>query len=303
LNLRKEIMQNDELIWQVINQGFCSFKAKLETRNFCRNQYNVTGLCNRSSCPLASSRYATVIEKEGICYLYMKTIERAHTPDKLWEKVKLSKNYLEALQQIDQHLEYWPNFLKHKAKQRLTKIRQYLIRMRKLRKKAIGKKIVTIHKKVEKREKIREDKALKIAQLEKKIKSELLERLKKGVYPQDEIVNMGHEFNAVLEEEGVSDEDEDEEEEEGSQQDLEFVEGSDIEDLEQEFDEDEILEEDEEEQDEESDDEEVSSKKRPIQRIDPQVSKKGKRGDAKINIQFEQEEERGPSRISATHKD
>ncbi|CAN4114135.1 unnamed protein product [Withania somnifera] len=256
-------MQHDEVIWQVIRHKHCSFMAKIETGIFCRNPYNVTGICNRSSCPLANSRYATIRDHDGVFYLYMKTIERAHMPNKLWERIKLPRNYEKALEIIDKHLVrkltsfftyhfisivlqsnnfppplslsqlpqmYWPKFLVHKAKQRLTKMTQMRIRMRKLALKT-REKIMTTPRKETKRESRRQEKAEKAALLDKNIEKELLERLSKGVY--GDIYNYPEKkYQEILDREALPEEEEEEEEEEETI--MEYVEG--YEDLEEEDD-------------------------------------------------------------------
>ncbi|XP_065858163.1 uncharacterized protein [Euphorbia lathyris] len=224
-------MQHDEVIWQVIRHNHCSFMAKITAGNFCRNPYNATGICNRSSCPLANSRYATIRDHDGVFYLYMKTIERAHKPNQLWERVKLPRNYEKALEIIDKHLEYWPKLLVHKIKQRLTKMTQMRIRMRKLALKTREKLMTTPRKQI-KREARREEKAEKAAMLDKSIEKELLERLKKGLYiDNNDIYNIvpTEDYENILDKLA-----EDQKEEEEEDLEIEYVEGYD--DLEEEDD-------------------------------------------------------------------
>ncbi|KAL2130199.1 hypothetical protein VTI74DRAFT_6788 [Chaetomium olivicolor] len=227
---------SDEIVWQIINQQFCAFKLKTtKGNNFCRNEYSVSGLCNRQSCPLANSRYATVrTSPKGTIYLYIKTIERSHMPSKWWEKIKLSKNYQQALQQIEERLQYFPKFLQHKCKQRLTRLVQVATRMRRIaaEEARLGEQLVPkMAPKIKHREEARERKALAAAKLERTIERELLERLRQGAYGDQPLNCNANIWKKVLnalenEGEGVRDKDmdkgiEEEDEEAESEEELE----------------------------------------------------------------------------------
>lgn len=156
-------------------------------QTFCRNEYNATGLCSRQSCPLANSRYATVRANPttGALYLFMKTAERAHTPAKWWERIRLSPHYATALEQLDARLAYWPKFLVHKCKQRLTRLTQVALRARRLAREEARLDEHTVARlapKVRRREETRERKAEAAARVERQIERELVERLTSGAY-------------------------------------------------------------------------------------------------------------------------
>lgn len=200
-----------------MGQTFCSFKVKThdDKVRFCRNPYNVTGLCQRGVCPLSNAQYATVIEHEDELYLYIKTAERAHLPRRQWEKVKLDTSFPKALAQIDEELQWWDQKLVIKVKARLLRLKQYLMRKRKMLMEP-QVEYVSVNKRQEDKLLRREEKAEAAARIELEIEKELLDRLRKGTY--DSVINYNKEaFEKLLDEEedrGEFDALEDEEDEE-----------------------------------------------------------------------------------------
>ena len=246
----------------------------------------MTGLCNRNSCPLSNSRYATVYESKGICYLKIKTPERAHTPKLLWESIKLDPSYNKALEQIEKELEFFPKFLKHKCKQRFTRLRQVLVKSRKMKLEG-SEEYQIISRKAEKREKSRLVKAEKSAVIESHIAQELLKNLKEGKY--DDIYNINKNIrDKIMEKETIVDEGIKEEDYDENDFDKGYIEDFSEDDYENEEDEFEEEEEDKNEVDEIFKKEDEKEDKKEDKKVKT-LGKKTKRN--KKNIEYENEYE------------
>eukprot|EP00917_Polyrhabdina_sp_WS-2016_P022203 GHVP01048220.1.p1 GENE.GHVP01048220.1~~GHVP01048220.1.p1 ORF type:complete len:227 (+),score=51.09 GHVP01048220.1:45-725(+) len=175
-------MAADDTIWEIVGSEFCSFRKKLQPKCFCKHTENVTGLCNRTSCPLANGTYATVKEEQGEFFLWVKEVERQHLPRHMWEKIKLSGNWKRAIREIERALNNLVTENRiNECKARYLALRRVLKTTRKLAQNSTGK-LVVVKKKTERREKAREAAALQAAKLEHAVERELLDRLKEGVY-------------------------------------------------------------------------------------------------------------------------
>eukprot|EP01012_Entosiphon_sulcatum_P029340 TRINITY_DN3573_c0_g1_i1.p1 TRINITY_DN3573_c0_g1~~TRINITY_DN3573_c0_g1_i1.p1 ORF type:complete len:292 (+),score=102.83 TRINITY_DN3573_c0_g1_i1:238-1113(+) len=280
-------MQHDDIIWNCLKQDFCSFRVKTEHHLFCRNEYNLTGLCKRTSCPLANGRFATVREVDGRLMLCIKTVERAHSPRDMWDQVELNRKSLRvALQEVDDNLQWWPKHLIYACKLRVIRLKQYLMKCRKYQLDN-PVRIERINKKEERALLKREARAEKFARIDVEIEKELLDRLRSGRY--DSMVNIAKDhFERLINQELDEEEEENENENEG---DAEGRREKRVRDLEDEYHEvyGELEDEDEVEIEQEDREEQQAKRLKAMERNQRQAKADANRAPKKPRVEIEKE--------------
>eukprot|EP00933_Yihiella_yeosuensis_P028071 TRINITY_DN21883_c0_g2_i1.p1 TRINITY_DN21883_c0_g2~~TRINITY_DN21883_c0_g2_i1.p1 ORF type:complete len:183 (+),score=44.90 TRINITY_DN21883_c0_g2_i1:579-1127(+) len=114
----------------------------------------------------------------------MKTVERAHSPRNLWEKVRLAGQLRKALDQVEKLIGNWPTNQLKRVKEELVKRLQQQEPATQMAQKGLsnGTKLSGISRKLERREAKREVKAENSARLSQSVEQELLQRLRQGMY-------------------------------------------------------------------------------------------------------------------------
>jgi len=118
-------------------------------------------------------------------------------PSKLWDKVELPEDVEAGNKIIEQEMQYWDDWQIEKVKVRYVRLLEVLNNMRRVRVEEKNVKILPIKKKLERRNKAREERALNVAHVEYTVKEELKRKLKDGEY--GTIYNIQEEeFNEAL---------------------------------------------------------------------------------------------------------
>jgi protein MAK16 len=173
--------QSDHLIWNLIGEKeFCTYKSNTNLGFVCKSNFNLTNMCSRQSCPISNSRYATIIEQDGIFFLLKKDSNKLSFPKKIWKKIPLSRNFLKAVQEINFNLAFWPKFFLHYTKKKLMKLTQFLIRnrLKELSRKKRFDLTINLSSKIS----YQQTKIENNLKLEKSVEHELLNRLNLGIY-------------------------------------------------------------------------------------------------------------------------
>lgn len=172
---------SDENIWKMIggDKNYCTFKLKTDTVSLCKNKYNVTGMCDRASCPLANSKYATVREENGKLYAFLKEAERNNTPSERYEKIEISD-----FNQIDDILKYFSKEIVHRCKQRYVKLNKCLERMKIIEEEGPVERVPKRRKHL-RIERVRGKKEFMKLDIKKQVQEELIERMKMGMYGEE----------------------------------------------------------------------------------------------------------------------